>query len=137
MKWIENSFPKSVLKSRFTAFNFQNKSLVLKSTVLYMTTFDEKVDELPKETKKGMKNSKTIGDVAGEVVKNFNYFQLKIQDLEDRLKKLEWKPKSVSKPPDENDSGYKNRRDIYLGKLNDKMIKEPKQSTLDYYKVKY
>ena len=101
-----------------------------------MTTFDEKVEELPKETKKGLKNSKNINDVADEVVKNFNYFQLKIQDLEDRLKKLEWKPKA-SKPADENDAQFKNKRNIYLGKLNDKLIKEPKQSTLDYYKVKY
>ena len=117
-------------------FNLRNKSLVLKSTVMYMGTFEDSVDELPKETKKGMKNSKTVGDVADEVVKNFNYFQLKIQDLEDGLKKLEWKPKTT-KPPDENYSGYKNKRNIYLGKLNDKLIKEPKQSTLDYYKVKY
>ena len=43
-----------------------------------MTTFEDKVDDLTKETKKGLKNSKTINDVADEVVKNFNYFQLKI-----------------------------------------------------------
>ena len=103
---------------------------------MYMGTFEDSVDEMPKETKKGLKNSKTINDVADEVIKNFNYFQLKIQDLDERLKKVEWKPKTT-KPADENDSGYKNKRNIYLGKLNDKMIKEPKQSTLDYYKVKY
>ena len=97
-----------------------------------MPSFEDKVDELPKETK----NSKTIGDVADEVVKNFNYFQLKIQSLEERVSKLEWKPKTT-KPADENDPSYKNKRNIYLGKLNDKLIKEPKQSTLDYYKVKY
>ena len=101
-----------------------------------MTTFEDKVDELPKETKKGLKNTKNINDVADEVVKNFNYFQLKIQSLEERLAKLEWKPKTT-KPADENDPTYKNKRNIYLGKLNDKLIKEPKQSTLDYYKVKY
>ena len=101
-----------------------------------MTTFEDKVDDLTKETKKGMKNTKNINDVADEVVKNFHYFQLKIQSLEERLSKLEWKPKTT-KPPDENDAGYRNKRNIYLGKLNDKLIKEPKQSTLDYYKVKY
>ena len=68
------------------------------------------------------------------MVKNINYIQLKIQDLEERLK-VEWKPKTTK--PDENDSAYKNKRNIYLGKLNDKLIKEPKQSTLEYYKVKY
>ena len=83
-----------------------------------------------------MKNTKNINDVADEVVKNFNYFQLNIQSVEERLSKLEWKPKTT-KPPDENDPSYKNKRNIYLGKLNDKLIKEPKQSTLDYYKVKY
>ena len=101
-----------------------------------MTTSEDKVDDLTKETKKGLKNSKTINDVADEVVKNFNYFQLKIQSLDERLSKLEWKPKTT-KPPDENCPQYKNKRNIYLGKLNDKLIKEPKQSTLDYYKVKF
>ena len=63
---------------------------------------------------------------------SFSYFQLKIQSSEERLSKLEWKPKTVAKPADENDPQYKKKRNIYLGKLNDKMIKEPKQSTLDY-----
>ena len=31
----------------------------------------------------------------------------------------------------------KKTKNIYLGKLNDKLIKEPKQSTLGYYEVKY
>ena len=83
-----------------------------------------------------MKNSKTVNEVAQEVLNNFNHFQLKIQTLEERVAKLEWKPKT-SKPADENDPSYKNKRNIYLGKLNDKLIKEPRQSTLDYYKVKY
>ena len=30
------------------------------------------------------------------------------------------------KPADENDPCYRNKRNIYLGKLNDKLIKEPK-----------
>ena len=103
--------------------------------LVYMS-FKEKVEELPKETKSKLKNCKTINDVADEVVKNFNCFQLKIQDLEERLKKVEWKPKTT-KPADENDNAYKSKKNIYLGKLNDKLIKEPKQSTLDYYTVKY
>ena len=55
-------------------------------------SFEDKVDELPKETKNKLKNCKNINDVADEVVKNCNYFQLKIQSLEERLAKLEWKP---------------------------------------------
>ena len=31
----------------------------------------------------------------------------------------------------------KNRRNIYVGQLNDKLIKAPRQTTLDYYKVEY
>ena len=81
---------------------------------------EEKIHELPKDTKSKLKNCKNINDVADEVVKNFNYFQLKIQSLEERLAKLEWKPKA-SKPADENDPTYKNKRNIYLGKLNDQL----------------
>ena len=99
-------------------------------------SFEDKVDELPKETKNQLKNGKHIDDVADEVVKNFNDFQLKIQSLEERLAKFEWTPKTI-KPADENDPCYKNKRNIYLGKLIDKLIKEPKQSTLGYYEVKY
>ena len=106
--------------------------------VLYMTTFDEKVDDLTKETAKyNLENCKTIGDVKKEVVKNFNYFQLKIQSLEERLARLEWKPKTVSKPPDENDAGFRNKKNIYLNKLNEKIIKEPKLTTMSYYNIKY
>ena len=100
-------------------------------------TFEDKVEEIPKETSKNkMKNTKNINDVSEEVVKNFIYFQLKIQALEERLGKLEWKPKTT-KVADENDPQYKNKRNIYLGKLNDKLIKEPKPSTLQYYNIKY
>ena len=48
-----------------------------------------------------------------------------------------WSGNPKQQPPDENCPQYKNKRNIYLGKLNDKLIKEPKQSTLDYYKVKF
>ena len=34
-------------------------------------------------------------------------------------------------------SEYKNKRNIYVKKLNEKIIKKPKQSSLDYYQVKY
>ena len=37
----------------------------------------------------------------------------------------------------EVDSEYKNKRNIYVKQLNEKVIKEPKQSSLDYYQVKY
>ena len=49
-------------------FKPENKGLALESTVLYMA-FEDSVDELPKETKKGLQNSKTINDVADEAIK--------------------------------------------------------------------
>ena len=51
-------------------------------------SFEDKVDELPKETKNKLKNCKNINDVADEVVKNFNYFQLKIQSLEETISQV-------------------------------------------------
>ena len=98
-------------------------------------SFEERVEQLPKETSKNqMNNCQTINDVADEVVKNFEYFQLKFQALTERVKMLEWKPK-IS-PADENDPQFR-KKNIYLGKLNNGEIREPKQSTLDYYNVKY
>ena len=42
-----------------------------------------------------------------------------------------------AKEVDRDSSEYKNKRNIYVKKLNEKVIKEPKQSSLDYYQVKY
>ena len=56
---------------------------------MYMGTFEEKVEDIAKETAENkLENCKTIGDVKKEVVKNFNYFQLKIQELEGKMKKI-------------------------------------------------
>ena len=43
--------------------------------------------------------------------------------------------KTEYKPMDE--TTYKNKRAAYLTKLNSKEIKQPKQSTLNYYKINY
>ena len=43
--------------------------------------------------------------------------------------------KTEYKPMDE--TTYKNKRAVYLTKLNSKEIKQPKQSTLNYYKINY
>ena len=42
-----------------------------------------------------------------------------------------------AKEADRDSSEYKNKRNIYVKKLNEKVVKEPKQSSLDYYQVKY
>ena len=38
---------------------------------------------------------------------------------------------------DVRDGTYENKRNIYLTKLNNKEIKQPKQTTLDYYKIEW
>ena len=44
-----------------------------------------------------------------------------------------YQPKEV----DRESTEYKNKRNVYIIKLNEKVIKEPKQSSLDVYQVKY
>ena len=44
-----------------------------------------------------------------------------------------YQPKEV----DRESTEYKNKRNVYIKKLNEKVIKEPKQSSLDFYQVKY
>ena len=41
------------------------------------------------------------------------------------------------KEVDRDSSEYKNKRINYVKKLNEQVIKEPQQSSLDYYQVKY
>ena len=41
------------------------------------------------------------------------------------------------KDVDRDSSEYKNKRNIYVKQLNEKVINEPKQSSLNYYQVKY
>ena len=47
------------------------------------------------------------------------------------------KPKQYNKPMDKSSDTYKNKRNVYVNKLNNCEIKEPKQQTLDYYGVKF
>ena len=42
-----------------------------------------------------------------------------------------------SKDVDRDSGKYKNKKQIYLSKTNSKSIKEPKQSNLEYYQIKY
>ena len=44
-----------------------------------------------------------------------------------------YQPKDV----DRESTEYKNKRNGYIKKLNEQVIKEPKQSSLDFYQVKY
>ena len=42
-----------------------------------------------------------------------------------------------SKEVDRTNGEYKNTRHIYLNKLNNKEIKEPKSSTMTFYQIDY
>ena len=45
--------------------------------------------------------------------------------------------KPASKFIDQNSTEYKNKKHVYLNKLNDKDIKEPKPSTMAFYQIDY
>ena len=49
----------------------------------------------------------------------------------------EEKPKPVKKLMDKDSDAYKNKRSVYVNKLNNKDIKFPKKETLDYYEIKF
>ena len=42
-----------------------------------------------------------------------------------------------SKDVDRDSSEYKNKKRIYITKINNKSIKEPKPSSIHYYQIKY
>ena len=74
---------------------------------------------------------------------------LKIDEIMEQNKRIYQLLESMKKPAynntnnyqpkevDRESTEYKNRRNVYIKKLNEKVIKEPKQSSLDFYQVKY
>ena len=62
----------------------------------------------------------------------------KLELIEKAVNKLnEEKPKPVTKLTDKNSDVYKNKRNVYVNKLNNKDIKFPKKETLEYYEIKF
>ena len=62
----------------------------------------------------------------------------KLELIEKAVNKLnEEKPKPVKKPMDKDSDAYKNKRSVYVNKLNNKGIKFPKKETLEYYEIKF
>ena len=57
--------------------------------------------------------------------------------IDRKIDELTNKPKQYNKPLDKSSDTYKNKRNVYVNKLNNCEIKEPKQQTLDYYGVKF
>ena len=66
----------------------------------------------------------------------------KFQRILDKLELIEKavnedKPKPVKKLLDKDSDAYKNKRSVYVNKLNNKDIKFPKKETLEYYEIKF
>ena len=94
-----------------------------------------------------------MSDVDDEVVKPIKRISSqkileKLDLIEKNINELLTKPKPVNKPMDKDrddalaSSGrsldvYKNKRNVYVNKLNDKDIKFPKKETLEYYEIKF
>ena len=74
---------------------------------------------------------------------------LKIDEIMEQNKRIYQLLESMKKPAynntnnyqpkevDRESTEYKNKRNVYIKKLNEKVIKEPKQSSLEFYQVKY
>lgn len=62
--------------------------------------------------------------------------QKKLDEMVDKINGLSDKPR-FNKPNVDRDSTYENKKNVYLNKLNSAEILYPKQSTLEYYKIKY
>ena len=43
----------------------------------------------------------------------------------------------LKKKMDKDSDAYKNKRSVYVNKLNNKDIKLPKKETLEYYEIKF
>ena len=62
----------------------------------------------------------------------------KLELIEKAVNKLnEEKPKQIKNPMDKDSDIYKNKRSVYVKKLNNKDIKFPKKETLEYYEIKF
>ena len=62
----------------------------------------------------------------------------KLELIEKAVNKLnEERPKPVKQLMDKDSDTYKNKRSVYVNKLNNKDIKFPKKETLEYYEIKF
>ena len=60
-----------------------------------------------------------------------------LEILQDMEKKKPLTNSYQSKEIDRTNGKYKNKRNMYLNKLNNKEIKEPKASTITFYQINY
>ena len=82
-----------------------------------------------------------MSDVDAAVVKTIKRISSqkileKLELIEKKINEFLTKPKPVNKPVDNDSAVYKNKRNVYVSKLNNKEIKFPKKETLEYYEIK-
>ena len=61
----------------------------------------------------------------------------KLELLGKKIDSLIEKPKQTNKPIAKDSDIYKNKKNVYVNKLNNLEIKSPKPETLEYYDVKF
>ena len=81
---------------------------------------DEGVDEIVKKLNKVLEQNKIFLEI--------------LQQME---KKKPLTNSYQSKEVDRTNGEYKNKKQVYLNKLNNKEIKEPKSSTMAFYQIDY
>ena len=61
-----------------------------------------------------------------------------LEEMNEKIENIEknTKPRYMQSNTDK-EATYENKKNVYLTKLNNKEILQPKQTTLDYYKIKY
>ena len=61
-----------------------------------------------------------------------------LEEMNEKIDNIEKNTKPrYTKPNLDKNASYENKKNVYLTKLNNKEILQPKQTTLDYYKIKY
>ena len=61
-----------------------------------------------------------------------------LEDMNEKIENIEMNTKPrYMQPNTDKGATYENKKNVYLTKLNNKEILQPKQTTLDYYKIKY
>ena len=86
-----------------------------------------------------VKMTETNVDKLDELTNKVNRCNKNIKLIYELLQKMNEtkEKKSPSSYMTPNSAKYKNKRAVYLQKLNSKEIKQPKESTLQYYKIDY
>lgn len=88
-------------------------------------------------------------DIASELRKNmetiikyYDSINTRITDIQKELNQLKYlleskKSKPMKELTDDDKKEYETKQKMYLGKLNKKEILHPKETTLNYYKIKF